>query len=93
MKAKTMVAHTKRQVADCLKLPKDLSRGEALLSMSGKSDLFIENYKGILECSKQQIMIATGNCKIQIQGKALHIAYYTDEEMKVEGNIQTISFV
>ena len=93
MRAKKIISSTKQQVADTLKLPKDLARGEALVSIMGRSEVFIENYKGILECAEHQVVIASGDCKIMLQGKNLNIAYYTDEEMKIQGSIQTISFV
>lgn len=93
MKAKKMINRTRQQVVDTLKLPGDLARGEALVSIMGRSEVFIENYKGILECAENQVVIATGDCKIMLQGKKLNIAYYTDEEMKIKGMIQTISFV
>ncbi len=93
MKTKKLINQTKQHVADALKLPGDLARGEALLAVTGQQEAYIENYKGILECSESQVVIATGRCKLCFQGKKLHIAYYTDEEMKIEGLIQTISFI
>lgn len=93
MKTKSFIRNTKSQMAQTLKLPQDLAKGETLLSMAGKSDVYVENYKGILECSDTQVVIASVSCKIQFLGKQLHIAYYTDEEMKIEGVIQSISFM
>lgn len=84
---------TKNQVADTLKLPKDLAKGEALISITGQEEVFVENYKGILECSPQSIVVATGRCRVQFLGRALRVEYYTDEEMKIEGLIQKILFL
>ena len=76
-----------------LRLPKDLAKGEALVSITGQEEAFIENYKGILECTDESVVIATGRCRIRFQGKHLHVEYYTNEEMKIEGMIQKILFL
>lgn len=39
------------------------------------------------------VVIATGRCRIRFQGKHLHVEYYTNEEMKIEGMIQKILFL
>ena len=93
MKTKKLINQKRQHVEGALKPPGDLERGEALLAVTGQQEAYIENYKGILECSESQVVIATGRCKLCFQGKKLHIAYYTDEEMKIEGLIQTISFI
>lgn len=72
---------------------KDLAKGEALVSITGQEEAFIENYKGILECTDESVVIATGRCRIRFQGKHLHVEYYTNEEMKIEGMIQKILFL
>ena len=49
--------------------------------------------RGILECTDESVVIATGRCRIRFQGKHLHVEYYTNEEMKIEGMIQKILFL
>ncbi len=88
-----MFESAKNQVIDTLKLPKDLAKGEALIGLTGREEAFIENYKGILECTSESIVIATGRCRIQFVGKNLKVEYYTNEEMKIEGFIQQILFL
>lgn len=80
-------------MADTLKLPKDLAKGESLIGLTGREEAFIENYKGILECTSESIIIATGRCRVQFLGKNLRVDYYTNEEMKIEGFIQQILFL
>ena len=48
MKRSKLLKQTKEQISDTLRLPKDLAKGEALVSITGQEEAFIENYKGIL---------------------------------------------
>ncbi len=85
--------NAKNQMIDTLKLPKDLAKGEALIGLTGREEVFIENYKGILECTSEVITVATGRCRVQITGKHLKVSYYTNDEMKIKGFIQQILFL
>ena len=85
--------HAKNRVTDTLKLPKDLAKGEALIGLTGREEVYIENYKGILECTSDSVAVATGRCRVHITGKNLKVTYYTDDEMKIEGLIEQITFV
>ena len=88
-----MFDDAKNHISDTLKLPKDLARGEALIGLTGREEVFVENYKGILECTSEVVMIATGRCRIRIVGKNLKVSYYTNDEMKIEGFLQQILFL
>ncbi len=88
-----MFDDAKNHISDTLKLPKDLAKGEALIGLTGREEVYIENYKGILECTSEVVMIATGRCRIRIVGKNLKVNYYTNDEMKIEGFLQQILFL
>lgn len=93
MRKTKLFDEAKNHISDALKLPKDLARGEALIGLTGREEVFIENYKGILECTSEAVMIATGRCRVRIVGKNLKVSYYTNDEMKVEGFLQQILFL
>ena len=63
-----------------------------IVTVTGFHEAYIENYKGILEYSEEMILLQTKTCQIEIQGEKLHIMYYTNEEMKVEGMISSIQY-
>ncbi|MDD3414014.1 MAG: YabP/YqfC family sporulation protein [Lachnospiraceae bacterium] len=89
-----LLKNSKRKVAmvESLNLPKDLMLGSAILTITGNSDLYIENYKGILEYTCVYIVLQTKTCQIIIEGESLSIDYYTNEDMKISGNIKMISW-
>ena len=47
----------KEQLAESLKLPKDMLLGASILTMTGSHELWVENYKGIIEYTPQSIIL------------------------------------
>lgn len=75
-----------------LEVPEDLASQESLLTITGSSSLYIENYKSIQFYSQNSIRILTRKGRIRICGKSLKIQYYTSDEMGISGNFQEIVF-
>lgn len=81
-----------RKMGDMVNVPKDVTHGFPYLSILGNSEMYIENYKGILEYTKENIRIQTNLGRIVIVGKHLHIEYYSNEDMKIKGYFHKIEF-
>lgn len=75
-----------------MQIPKDLSEGAVLLSVTGREEIFIENYKSILEYTNQRVLLQTKSGKLEVKGKNLHIAYYTSGEMRIKGLLESIHY-
>jgi len=82
----------REQVIEQLELPKDLLMGEAIVTVTGRRELLIENYKGILNYEDSFIKIQAKNCRIMITGRKLSIDYYTNEEMKISGFFEQVQY-
>lgn len=82
----------REKMVDQLELPKDLMLGAAILTITGRREIMITNYKGILEYEDSFIRVQTKNCRILISGAHLAIEYYTNEEMKITGYIDQIQY-
>lgn len=80
-------------MVESLKLPKDSMLGASIVTLTGNTDAFVENYKGIIEYTSEMILLQGKNCKIQICGKRLNIVYYTNEDMKINGWIEKICYM
>lgn len=80
-------------MVESLKLPKDSMLGASIITVTGNTDVFVENYKGILEYSNELILLQGKNCKIELKGKRLNIVYYTNEDMKICGCIESVRFM
>ncbi|MDD6058345.1 MAG: YabP/YqfC family sporulation protein [Clostridiales bacterium] len=82
----------REKMVNQLELPKDLMLGAAIVTVTGRREILITNYKGILEYEDSFIRIQTKNCRITISGAHLAIEYYTNEEMKIIGFLDTIQY-
>jgi sporulation protein YqfC len=58
-----------------------------------KVEAFVENYKGIIEYTSQMILLQGKTCKIEICGRRLNIVYYTNEDMKINGCVETVRYL
>lgn len=80
------------RLADGLGLPKDISCGVVIITVTGRRELVLENYKGIISYEEDCIKIQTRDCKVTVSGCRLKVDYYTNEEMKIVGLIHQISY-
>ncbi len=76
-----------------MELPGDVIYGDVLLRLSGNREALIENYKGILLYTSEEVVIACKKVTLRIYGCDLHIQYFSGSDMKVTGTINTISYL
>lgn len=82
----------KEAIVSALKLPKDVMLGEVLLSLIGRQAVMIENYRSIVLYTDTLVKLQAKNCRLSIHGARLTIEYYTVDEMKITGFIQSVEF-
>lgn len=82
----------RESLSERFKLPSDMIAGAPILMATGKHQLTLENYKGIIEYTGNLIRIQTKTCKICVEGKKLNIDYFTNEEMRISGTIEAIRY-
>ncbi len=75
-----------------MKLPADVQYNDVLIRASGNRELLIENYKGILLYTAEEIVITCKGLSLRICGCDLKIAYFSGYDMKVTGNVRSISY-
>ncbi|MFR4590541.1 MAG: YabP/YqfC family sporulation protein [Eisenbergiella sp.] len=83
----------KELLAETLRIPKDTVLGASIVTVTGNDQLLVENYRGILEYTSEYILLQGRTCRIRIGGKGLSIAYYTNEDMKIEGKISEVRYL
>ena len=52
-----------------------------------------ENYRGILEYTGERILLQAKTCQVCLEGNRLSIDYYTNEDMKISGNISALRYL
>ena len=82
----------KSKIAEKLNIPEDIAEGLPIVTVTGKNEIYVENYKGIIEYSQNCFRIQTKVNRITFSGKNLEIIYYTNADMKIVGDIETIGY-
>lgn len=93
MKKKKERSLNRESLVESLKLPKDICMGAMKVTLTGNREAWIENYRGILEYTEEQILLQGKTCQVCFEGTRLSIDYYTNEDMKISGCIGCVRFV
>ena len=83
----------KVKLLETLQLPKDVCLGTIRVTLTGNTEVWIENYKGLLEYSENTVLLQGKNCQVCFEGASLTIDYYTNEDMKISGCIQSVRYL
>lgn len=81
------------QLSCSLNLPADVIAGAPIITATGRNEICLENYKSIIEYNGDIVKVQAKACKICIEGKELNILYFTEDEMKIRGNIKAIYYL
>ena len=82
----------KSKLSDAAGMPKDVVLGMPVVTITGREELCIENYRGIIEYTEELIRVQTKAGQIRVNGKRMQIEYYTNDEMKINGRIASLEF-
>lgn len=83
----------KRNMTDALELPKEVMLNLPLISITGREEVTIENYKGIMEYGDEVIRVNTASGIIRMTGKELLLKQLTAECVIVSGKLEHIEFL
>lgn len=83
----------KRNLTAALDLPKEVVLSLPLMTLTGKEELYIENYKGVLEYTEEAVRIHTGAGLVRVAGKNLVLKAITNEGVLITGGIQKVEFL
>ena len=81
------------KVADALDLPLDALCNIPKTQILGRSEVDVENFRGILDYNENSFKINTQTGIIKIDGSELVISSITDESVRVRGNIIRLEFI
>ena len=90
---KRQLIEKKEELADTLRISKDISLGATCVALTGKYEAWVEHYKGILEYTDSQILLQGRDGMLCVEGCRLTIEYYTNENMKIKGCIKAVRFL
>ena len=93
MRKKKEPGRQKEQIVESLKLPRDILTGAMKITLTGSREAWIENYRGLLEYTQEQILLQGKTCQVCFEGSQLTIDYYTNEDMKISGCICCVRYL
>ncbi|MGO4945204.1 YabP/YqfC family sporulation protein [Blautia sp. Sow4_E7] len=73
-----------------MELPGDLACKAPIITITGPTQVLIENYKSILSYTSEQLIVVTCQGRVILHGKNLEIFRYTSLEMEVRGKIMAV---
>ena len=90
MKRKKSKKYTK--LDKLLEMPREVVSSDVKVTILGFNEIYIENYKNILEYGELFVKINIFNGTINIHGFNLNLEQMTDEDIRVTGKIDSIDF-
>lgn len=75
-----------------LEMPREVVSTDVKITILGFNEIYIENYKNILEYGDLFIKINIFNGTINIHGFELNLEQMTDDDIRVTGKIDSIDF-
>lgn len=78
------------KAAALLHIPQDVIPGEPVITITGRRNVYIENYHRIISFLDDEVKIQAKTCRIIVQGKRLGIAYYSGDDILITGMISSV---
>ena len=82
----------REQIAEMTEIPKDFMMNMPRVTILGNREIYVDNYKGLLEYSQEVIRLLTTNKIISIKGDGLLITRIVEDAIFVGGNIISVEF-
>jgi len=92
-KIKKINKKIKNIFATTLELPKEIVLNLPLITLTGKEQLYIENYKNVIEYTDEKIRLNTSCGILKIEGKNLSLKEITNENVEVTGIIYKFEYL
>ena len=80
-------------LSERLDIPSDISLGTAKLSIYGKRNILIENHKGILHYSENEIILSAKGMTVRILGEGIGITAMDKNDMLISGDILSVELI
>jgi sporulation protein YqfC len=82
----------RQNLADLFELPREIILNLPRLTVIGNVQCYLENHRGVIEYTDEKVRVSVNGGEIIILGGNLVIRYLANEEIAVEGNIETVNY-
>ena len=80
------------KAADMFDIPADIKGGLLHIETEGRRAVFLENHKGIVSISEEEIEVNSSEGSVFVSGSRLKVGAMNGDELKIEGVIEKIEF-
>ena len=81
------------EAAELFDLPADLLMGLPHVEVMGDREFYMENHRGILSYSDEEISVSAEGTMIRIHGKGLELVSMSGEALRIRGAISRVEWV
>lgn len=92
IKRKKEADTVREKVAKMLEIPEEVVSDRPKITTVGRKEVFIENYRGIIEFTNEIVRINSNYGIITIVGKNMKIREITNEDIIITGDIENIDY-
>jgi len=78
--------------AEALSVPKDVMLSAMIVTVTGKNDLYVENYNNIIEYSDCILKLQGKSSRIMIKGKRFELHFFSKNCLMLKGVICEIKY-
>lgn len=83
----------KKMATDMLDVPKDSILDVPRITLIGGLQLYVENYRGVMEFRDDLLRLALSQGELHVYGKSLVVKSIFPAEVVIEGNISGIKYL
>lgn len=80
-------------MADMLEIPRDLVLDLPKLTISGRTEIHLENHRGIIEYSLNRIRVNLSRGYLELEGEGFAIKALLPDEIFISGEIRSIKYL
>lgn len=85
--------YVKSKITESLDLPREIVMNLPVIKITGTSEVYVENHKGIIEYTNDSLRLNTTSGIIRIGGSNFSIKEISQESIIISGDIDTLEFI
>ncbi|WP_407307212.1 sporulation protein YqfC [Desulfosporosinus sp. SB140] len=79
-------------VGDILDFPPDVAGEGPKITITGRQEILVENYRSIINFSEEEIRLETAEGEVFFTGKELVLKTILSTELRIEGELTSLTF-
>ena len=80
-------------LADGMDLPGEPLPGLPVVELWGQQRVLMENYRGIVSYSPEEILVRVSYGQVKLSGSAMELTLMTGEQLIISGKIHTVTLI